>query len=173
MLTAEEKAIKSAIVLRELNKLAELRNARLVMAFAALPDEVELAALWQRLIDEGKTLVFPVLAGEDGRMDAVRVVNVARDLKPGRFGVPQPKEGVAIDPRTIDFIFVPALAYDLNGNRLGRGGGYYDRFLAGRAPQAFRCGVAFDCQILKEVPTRAHDCRVQALVTEKGIRRFP
>ena len=105
-------------------------------------------------------------------MDAHTVEDLARDLKPGRFGLAQPENGVPIDPRTIDLIFVPAMAYDEGGHRLGRGGGYYDRFLSGRAPEAFRCGVAFECQVLDHIPYKEHDCSVEALVTEKRLRRF-
>ena len=172
MLSADEKAAKSAAILRQLESLPELVSADRIMAFASLADEVCLTALWHRLVGGGKTLLFPMLVGEDGRMDAVQVRDIDADLKPGRFGIPQPREHVPFDPHEIDFIFVPALAYDNRGNRVGRGGGYYDRFLAGRAPQAFRCGVAFDCQVLKVIPVKEHDCHVDALATEKGIRRF-
>jgi 5-formyltetrahydrofolate cyclo-ligase len=172
MLSAEAKAIKSAAVLRELGNLPELQVATAIMAFAALPDEVDLRALWQRFLSDGRTLLFPVLVGDDGHMDAVRVSDVDKDLKPGRFGIPQPHGGVPVDPRKIDFIFIPALAYDGVGHRVGRGGGYYDRFLSSRAPGAFRCGVAFECQVLKSVPVKEHDCHVHTLVTEKCVRRF-
>ena len=170
-MTSEERAVKSANILRVLNNLDELSQARTIMGFAALVDEVDLAPLWQHIIASGRVLAFPAMTGEDGRMDAKPVGDLERDLEPGRFGILQPVASVPLDPREIDFVFVPALVYDLRGHRLGRGGGYYDRFLAGRAPQAFRCGVGFECQVLPEVPIKDHDCPVQALVTEKGVRR--
>ncbi len=172
MLSDEEKAVKSASILRELGNLPELAEAESVMAFASLADEVNLQALWQRLLDQGKTVLFPLLAGSNGRMDAGVVSDVIRDLKPGRYGIPQPHGAVIVDPGRINIVFIPALAYDGVGNRVGRGGGYYDRFLSGRAPGAFRCGVSFECQVLRSVPVKDHDCHVHALVTEKGIRRF-
>ena len=172
LLSSDEKARLSATIVAETDKLPELAAARTVMAFCALQDEADLRPLWRRLIVAGKTVVFPVLGGEPGRMDAAEVTDIERDLHCGRFGIGQPRDGRPVDPREIDLIFIPALAFDLEGNRVGRGGGYYDRFLAGRAPQAFRCGIAFECQVLKTLPVKEHDCIVHALVTEKGIRRF-
>jgi 5-formyltetrahydrofolate cyclo-ligase len=171
-LSAEDKAARSAAIIREVEKLPELVGAATIMAFAPLPDEADLKPLWKRIIASGRTVVFPVIVGGDGRMEAAPATDVERDLKPGRFGIAQPAEAPLVDPARIDFIFIPALAFDEAGNRVGRGGGYYDRFLATRAPRAFRCGVAFECQVLKSLPVKEHDCRVQILVTENGLRRF-
>jgi len=152
--------------------MPELGSAKIVMAYAPLPDEVDIYPLLGALKREGKTIVFPVLVGEAGRMDAHSIDDFGNDLKPGRFGLFQPVNGIAVDPRKIDFILVPAMAYNECGHRLGRGGGYYDRFLSGRAPQAFRCGVAFEYQVVRSIPVKEHDCPVHALVTEKRVRRF-
>ena len=156
----------------KLRKMPELRRARIVMAFAPLADEVDIKPLLEELTSQGKRIVFPALVGGEGRMDAHEVGDFKTGLKPGRFGLLQPVNGIPVDPRRIDFIFVPAVAYNRTGHRLGRGGGYYDRFLAGRATRAFSCGVAFECQVLDEIPLREHDCAVDALVTEKAVRRF-
>jgi 5-formyltetrahydrofolate cyclo-ligase len=171
-LTPRDRAEKSALVLRILDKLPELQKAKVVMAFAPLADEVDLNDVWRRLLARGVTLAFPALLGDDGWMDAIAVSDLARDLRPGRFGILQPLEGAPLEARRIDFVFVPALAYDMKGHRLGRGGGYYDRFLSTRAPKAFRCGVGFECQVVADVPIKEHDCQVHAVVTEAGVRRF-
>ncbi len=171
-LTKREKAKSSRAIVETIAALPELAAAGTLMAFASLPDEADLSPLWKELLACGKTLLFPILAGERGRMDAHIVTNPKKDLTPGRFGLAEPHDGLPVDPGSIDFIFVPALAYDHSGHRLGRGGGYYDRFLSGRAPRAFRCGVAFECQVLESVPIKEHDCLVHALVTEKCLRRF-
>lgn len=171
-LTIEERARKSAIIAQAILNLPEISPSKVIMAYAPLDDEVSLCGLWQGLIDAGKTLVFPVLMRALGHMEAVAVGDIQHDLGPGRFGVMQPFEGRPVDPASIDLVFVPALAYDRHGHRLGRGGGYYDRFLTGRAVNAFRCGVAFSCQLVECVPTREHDCAVHAVVTEEGILRI-
>ncbi len=167
-----ELADKSRRVICRLAEMSELAQARVVMAYAPLPDEVDIMPLLDELAKQGKRIVFPALAGDDGRMDAHEVADFREGLRPGRFGLLLPVGGFPVDPREIDFMLVPAVAYNKTGHRLGRGGGYYDRFLAGRATEAFSCGVAFECQVLEEIPLREHDCGVDALVTEEAVRRF-
>ncbi|MHC4712457.1 MAG: 5-formyltetrahydrofolate cyclo-ligase [Planctomycetota bacterium] len=172
LITLEQRARSSERVVEALETLPELQGASIIMAFSPLPDEVDIYPLLGRLKRQGKTILFPVLVGEEGRMDAHATEDFGNDMKPSRFGLFEPANGIAADPRTIEFILVPAVAFNDRGHRLGRGGGYYDRFLAGRAPQAFRCGIAFECQVLKSIPVKEHDCAVHALVTEKHVRRF-
>jgi 5-formyltetrahydrofolate cyclo-ligase len=94
------------------------------------------------------------------------------DLVPGRYGVPAPPAGCPPEPLATDvLLLVPGLAFDTEGRRLGRGGGYYDRALSD-AGGAMPVGVAFDCQIVERVPEDRHDRRVAALLTESGLRRI-
>ena len=74
-----------------------------------------------------------------------------------------------MDPAEIDLVLVPGLAFDAAGGRLGRGGGFYDRFLATLGPAAARVGVAFDAQILPEVPTDGLDARMSCVVTDARV----
>ena len=86
----------------------------------------------------------------------------------GRYGLREPSEPHPVSPDTIDVMLVPGLGFDRGGGRLGRGGGYYDRFLAtSRAPVVI--GVGFDCQILESVHREAHDQLMTAVVTPSGV----
>ena len=76
-----------------------------------------------------------------------------------------------IAPARIDLFLVPSLAFDAAGNRLGQGGGWYDRVLS-RAPHALKIGVAFDCQIIESVPYQAHDVKMDGVVTENGWCKY-
>ena len=89
-----------------------------------------------------------------------------------RLGITTYKIGQVWPLEDIDFIIVPALAYDHNGGRLGRGGGFYDRFLAHTEVKAVTCGLAFSEQLVDELPIHAHDYPVQILVTDKDVIRF-
>lgn len=171
-MSAHERQANSRSIMRRLEELPELKDAGVVMAFVPLVDEADIYPLLRALRGRGARIVFPVLVGEEGRMDAHEADDLDSGLKPGRYGLMEPADGVPVDPRKIDLILVPAVAYDTTGHRLGRGGGYYDRFLAGRATNAFTCGVAFECQIHDSIPIKPHDCAVDALVTEKCLRRF-
>jgi len=93
-------------------------------------------------------------------------------LAPGAFGILEPTSGQSVEASELDLVLVPARAFDRkNGNRLGRGKGYYDRLLERLSPRAFKCGIAFDCQILPTLPISPHDVPVDAVVTESGILR--
>jgi 5-formyltetrahydrofolate cyclo-ligase len=82
-------------------------------------------------------------------------------------GVRMPVGGRLVVPETIDLVVVPALAYDPGGNRLGRGGGYYDRFLGRLRRSATKVGLAFDVQIIDDVPVEERDVQVDMIVTDR------
>ncbi len=90
------------------------------------------------------------------------------ELVPGAFGVMEPRDSaIAADGSPFDLILVPGMAFDRSGGRLGRGKGYYDRYLA--AASGFKAGVCFDDQVVGEIPREAHDVPMDALVTPSGI----
>ena len=102
-------------------------------------------------------------------------VTKSADLERGVLGawVPVMRPGQEVAPEVLDVILVPALAFaESDGSRLGRGGGYYDRFLAKPGIRARRVGVGFETQVTPTVPCEPHDSRVQELVTEKRWRTF-
>ena len=96
------------------------------------------------------------------------------DLRPGRYGVLEPPEGEPVaDPGADDIVLVPGVAFDRAGHRLGRGGGYYDRtFPPGRPGAPVLFGLAFDFQVVDAAPHDSRDCRMDAIVTECGLRRI-
>jgi 5-formyltetrahydrofolate cyclo-ligase len=96
--------------------------------------------------------------------------HVTRELHPARFGLLEPAaDSPEALPQRIDVFVVPGLGFDARGARLGYGKGFYDSALAA-APRALRIGVAFDCQIVHEIPEHAGDQRVDVIVTETGAR---
>ena len=92
-------------------------------------------------------------------------------LVTGKFGIRtiDPACCQVLDARTIDLIIVPGAAFDAAGRRLGLGAGYYDRFMAERAPQASRIALTFDCQLVDEVPVESHDQTVDLVITETKL----
>ena len=167
-ITAERRADASLALCRALDALPELCGAKTVFGYAAVGSECDLGALYEALARRGAVLAFPA-AGPDGQMEAF-VPGGA--LVPGRFGIPAPDPACSrrLPPEEIDAVLVPCAAFDGDGNRLGRGGGYYDRYLA-RCPQAAAILTAFEAQRLPRVPREAHDLRFSLLVTEAGVFR--
>ena len=167
-LCEKPRAAASAKICRLLAALPELREAGTVLGYAAVGSECDLSALYETLSARGVRLAFPV-CGADGRMEAFIP---GGELVPGRFSIPEPDPAVSrrLAPEELDAVLVPCAAFDENGTRLGRGGGYYDRYLP-RCARAKAILTAFEAQRLPRVPCEAHDLRFSVLVTEDGVFR--
>ncbi|SPE57247.1 5-formyltetrahydrofolate cyclo-ligase [Verrucomicrobia bacterium] len=142
----------------------EWRNAQSILFFAPLPEEVDLWPLVEEALAAGKTVALPRFEAAHGHYSACQVRNLARDLKPGQFGIREP---VNTCPQLVlnllDFILVPGVAFDLQGRRVGRGRGFYDRLLG--VLRGVTCGVAFDEQIVEAIPVEPHDAVVTYILT--------
>lgn len=127
------------------------RNAA-VLLYWSLPDEVDTHALVERLYGEGFRVLLPVVVGDAMILREYRGVSA---MKPGPFGILEPQGDTFTAYAEIDFAFVPGRAFTVGGKRLGRGRGYYDRFLAEmECPLA---GMCFPFQIVEDIPTEPHD----------------
>jgi 5-formyltetrahydrofolate cyclo-ligase len=138
----------------------------------SMHDEVDLSAFHDALIRRG-ALALPRIDWEQRTMTAMRLevaegLDRQRDLEARRFGVPEPRAGLAMEPGELRAVLVPGLGFDRTGARLGRGAGFYDRYLRGIGPETLVIGVCFEVQVVERVPTEAHDRSVDTLVTERG-----
>ena len=164
-MSAEERAEKSAAILQRLMVRPEFQTARTIMAYSSFGTEVETGELLRRCIENKQRLVLPRIQAADNSMHAHIVADLGRDLACHALGFCEPlPDAPQAALEAIDLVLVPGLAFSPDGIRLGRGQGYYDRFLA-RMP-AFRIGLAFDAQIIPILPADAHDQRVHAVLTE-------
>lgn len=168
-LTQAEREAACPKILQNIRSLECYQSARHIGMYAADATEVDLMALLR--FDPGKMFYFPRY---DAAQKVYRMVhvNAASELVPGKYNLPEPKpELAAADLTRVNeelLFLVPAVGCDLWGNRLGRGGGFYDRLLAGnRQP---KIAVIFDCQLVKyKLPALDHDITVDLVVTEKEI----
>lgn len=144
-----------------------------VMAYLAMRTEVDLDGLWQR--SPRPSIGVPRTGAQDRSMTIHTINDPATDAVSGPLGVREPGlASPAIDPDAFDVVLVPGLAFDRAGRRLGRGGGYYDRFLgslASGARETTFIGVCWSGQIVSNVPTGPLDRRVHMLLTEHGLTR--
>ena len=140
------------------------RASKIIMAYASTPDELQLDELFSACFADGKILAIPFIVGK-GDMRAVEVPNFDA-LEVGAFNIMTVKRDARkfIDPAQIDCVVVPGAAFDLNGGRLGLGGGYYDRFLP-RAVNATKIALAYDFQLVEDLPLEAHDVKVNYVLT--------
>lgn len=169
-LSDEERAAKSEAVRRLARRLPELRAAQAVMGFMPMPDELNTRPILTDLLAAGKRVYVPRTLVAEKRLVPVRFSSVWA-LHRGPYGILEPDSEETCTAAELDFILVPGRAFDREGNRLGRGAGFYDRFMACGGFRAVRCGIAFACQVLPEVPCGDHDLPVEILVTEDGIMR--
>jgi len=150
----------------------EFANASRIALYAALSDELPTRALFDLASAAGKRCAFP--ASRKGGALEFRIVDRWEDLAPGRYGVLEPADpsGPIVALGRPDLVLVPGVAFDPAGNRLGRGRGYYDRaFPADAADGPVLFGLAFELQIVDEVPHGPLDRRMDAVVSERGLRR--
>jgi 5-formyltetrahydrofolate cyclo-ligase len=138
-------------------------RARRVAAFYPMAGEPDLRPLLEEALVAGKSLALPLFDAV-GRRYAFHRVESLSDLRPGHFGIIEPRPECPQERLIrLDFWLVPGVAFDPAGGRLGRGKGYYDRLLA--ETQGHKCGVAFDWQLVERVPAEPHDVCVNSLLT--------
>jgi len=144
----------SAKIMEELECNPKFCEAKTVMLYNSLPDEVcthDLIAKWA----ERKCILLPVVKGDDIE---VRRFTAFSNISERAFHIGEPQGATFTELGKIDLIVVPGVAFDRLGNRMGRGRGYYDRFLSQNAlSQAWRIGVCFPQQLVESVPTEPHD----------------
>lgn len=156
--TSQQLAQVSLPVLDRLRPL--LRDAKVVLAYYSLPDEVETHVLIDELVAEGKTVLLPKVL-DDSTME-LRRYKGPQDLCEGAYHIMEPSGEPFTDFSQIDVALIPGIAFDAQGHRLGRGKGYYDRFLSLLNTQTI--GLCFDFQKVAEVPVDAHDVVVDRVV---------
>ena len=121
----------------------------------------------KRAIDQGKRVSLPKTIQEERKLVPIQITSLEDDLEKGLYGILQPKEltNNSIPLEDIDTVIVPGVAFDHDHNRLGRGGGYYDRFLKEIPTGIPSIGLAFDFQIVDFLPISEHDVPVSKVLT--------
>lgn len=169
-LARESRDKASADASLHLLALTELSALRVVLAYFALPAEIDPLPTVSAFREAEVAVAYPRIASP-GVLE-VHLVDDERDLVPGSFGLWQPREDATPVALTdIDAVILPGLAFDAHGNRLGYGGGYYDRLLPRLRPDCLRIGLAFDQQLVPELPAEDHDATVDVVVTQTRVIR--
>ena len=133
--------------------------------------EVETLELIKKCINRDIRVAVPLVEASAVRMIPLLIKDPVQDLVPGYYNIPEPdpKKSLRLEPGEIDAAVIPGSVFDIHGGRLGYGGGYYDRFLLNDAPQAKRIGLAFELQVVDNVPLESHDQPLDILITEERI----
>jgi len=177
----------SARIQRTVMKLPEWAAARRVCMYLALPTEAQTWALLTACWKTGKQVWVPAYRKTVRRYDLARL-RPDDPVQAGHWAVPEPTrprwatpKGMTpnrvtpnrVMPARVDLVVTPGVAFDRSGGRVGHGRGHYDRLLAGTAlHQAFKVGLALECQMVERVPMNAQDIRLDAVVTERAVYRW-
>jgi 5-formyltetrahydrofolate cyclo-ligase len=167
-------AEKSARIIQTLLKLDEYRYASTIMTYLDFRNEVQTGELVKRAMADGKRVAVPLTDPASGMLTPSSLSFYPDELEPGAWGILEPKPRCVrpLDPSELDLIVVPGVAFDRRGNRLGYGGGFYDRFLLRTGPEAFYVAPAYEMQLCDSVPRSSQDVRMHCLITEERIIRI-
>lgn len=167
LLDAQQKLDLSKLVISKLLELEQFKKATTVMSYISMNEEVDTRDFLQSCILMGKILCVPHIDLTDrGIMHAVQITDIESQLKVGSYGILEPKDiSKKVEPSQIDLIIVPGIAFDMGKRRLGRGTGYYDRYLGDILPTTVKCALCFDHQIIEKVPVEDHDKCMDIIIT--------
>ncbi len=143
-------------------------RSKSVALYSPIGNEVDTRLICDHALGHGMRVFYPKLNGEESPLAQVES---CEDLQDGPMGFREPvgTSWLTVDDHEGLVLFVPGLAFDLEGNRLGRGGGWYDRVLAGLGKAVKRVGLAYEFQIMERLPVEAWDQKVHQIVTEKRV----
>ncbi len=153
----------SSSLLQKLEDHPRFKRAQTVLLYHSLPDEVQTHKFIEKW-EKSKRIVLPVVKGDELEL---RIYNGIRNLKPGCFGIGEPADGTLVEEQDIELAIIPGVAFDRQGNRLGRGKGYYDRTLY-RLRHTYRIGICFGFQLLDKIPAESSDQKMNEVWTENG-----
>ncbi|MFH2137177.1 MAG: 5-formyltetrahydrofolate cyclo-ligase [Candidatus Omnitrophota bacterium] len=163
----EQRLKRSLVIKRKLFLQPQFLQSDTIMFYIAKEGEVETADMIKDTLKMGKNVVVPVTLVKEKKIIPSRVKCYDKELGKGPYGVYQPKKQYMRKEllKNIDLVVVPGIAFDRLGNRLGRGGGYYDRFLSKLKKRNIPMfGLAFKFQVLKQLPVLSHDIPVTKLI---------
>jgi len=165
---------KSRQVFLNLAGTVEYRNSQNIMFYVATRSEAQTEEMIKASLKMGKRIFVPIILPECINLAPSKIFDFDTELEKGKKGIFEPKKEYyrLFPPEKIDLIIIPGVSFDLSGNRIGRGFGYYDNFLRKVRPSAKIIALAFEIQIVKKIPNDKNDIPVHKIITEKRIITF-
>jgi 5-formyltetrahydrofolate cyclo-ligase len=167
----EVRKIKDRLIREGMSSLEELQKAGTLFFFASFRSEVDTMEMIRNSLAEGMKVVLPKVERSRKALDLYEVRDVG-ELTPGYMGIPEPSvitedRQAAVDK--VDVVIIPGAAFDLTGNRIGYGGGYYDRLLSDLKSNIPIIAPAYEEQIADSIPAEPHDKKVNIIVTDRRV----
>jgi 5-formyltetrahydrofolate cyclo-ligase len=170
-MSSQSRATKASLAAEKVIRLSEFNSAKVVMIFLNTDTEIDTVAIALAAWAGDKTVLVPRVSISDRHMIALECRSLHAGLIESSYGILEPIDGDAWPIESIDLIIVPGLAFDRQGNRLGQGAGFYDRFLATEGMRAATCAMAFGEQLIEAVPVSSNDWPMDIVVTDHEVIR--
>ncbi len=164
---SESRALASLKIAQKLFLCEAFKEASYVGFYVSLPEEVDTAAMIDRALELGKRVAVPRCDLKENQLEFYEIKN-RRELKKGVLNILEPKADpkCRLDAEKLDCVIVPGVAFDRDLNRLGRGRGFYDRFLSQVPKSVKKIGLAFSFQVVPKIPVGDHDVKLDFLITD-------
>jgi 5-formyltetrahydrofolate cyclo-ligase len=167
----KESSEKSAVIMEKLTDMDIYKKAQVVFVYMDFNHEVETMSLIKKMLLEKKKVVIPYTDTVNTVIIPSELKSIDEDLVKSKFGYyePAPEKIVPVKSEEFDLVVVPGVVFDKGFNRIGFGKGYYDRILSTLKESAKAVAVAYDFQVLEQVPSEEHDVKMDMIITEKHI----
>ena len=168
----DQKKQKDDLIKNNLFTLKEFIDAKSVLMYVSFRTEVDTIGQLEEILSLKKKLIVPLVDRKQKTLTLYEIKNRS-ELVPGYMGIPEPKvsEDRKVNLKDIDLIVVPGTGFDIKGNRLGYGGGYYDKLLRRAEKTIPTVALAFEEQIVENIPSESHDMKMDIIITDERIIR--
>lgn len=171
-LTESDKQVKDNAIFMSLINDSVFIDSKIIFIYVSFGKEVDTLRIINFALSNNKIVCVPKVIGKTGVMKALKIDSL-ENMGTSDYGILEPQDNaVEISKDEIDLVLVPGLAFDLNGGRLGYGGGYYDRFLSKIRKDALKIGLAYDFQIVEEIYTEEFDILINGIISESGLKKW-
>ena len=168
-LDVNEKSVKDKEILKKLLNIKEYKESQNIFVFVSYKSEVDTHEFIKESIKNDKVILVPKVKNKFGDMGAFKI-NSFNDLKSGFKGILECDESCSeFNKYNIDIVIMPGLAFDKDGGRIGYGGGYYDRFLKDLNKEIPKIAVAYELQVINNIPMEDYDIKPNKIITEERI----
>jgi 5-formyltetrahydrofolate cyclo-ligase len=170
-LSDKARAQKSQAIMESLFEFANFREARTVLFYMNSASEVATEGMIRRALQHEKFVALPWVDKKEERIIPMKIDDLDSDVKPGYGGIrePIPHQCKVIPVESIDLAIIPGIAFDERGGRIGHGTGFYDRFIPHLDVTTRKVALAFECQIVSQIPMEPHDRYTDIIITEKRV----
>lgn len=165
LLNREIKEILDDNIFNKIIKSEAYKRAETIFIYVSFSGEVDTHRLIEYALKDNKVVCIPKVISKKDGMKAVQI-NSLKELTEGLYGILEPSSfQKEVSKDKIDLVFMPGVAFDMNGGRVGYGGGFYDKFLKEVSKDTIKIALAYDFQILNKVPIEPHDEKVNGIIT--------